>query len=98
MNRELTIAACLKMIEPIVAKRAEEYTKHGEPYRFDMLAGYDIAKAAHKMALEDLKPVLDAARREIDSCTYCQAAIKGTGGCFGSHQALRDALAEINHD
>lgn len=94
MTKELTIAECYKLIAPIVAERAEEYQKHGEPYRFDNLAGYAIAKAAHKLGLEEVALLRAEVRVVITNCLYCAAQERGTGACF-DHVALRAALAEV---
>ncbi len=60
------------------------------------IAFNDAAEKAKAMALEDLAPVLAAAKEIIDGCEYCQAALEGRGGgCYSPHKALRDALAEV---
>lgn len=63
-----------------------EEVQHTSRSHFGTAEGY-------RMALEDVEPVLQKAQKVIDECSFCQAALNGTGGCFGTHKPLRDALA-----
>ncbi len=104
----LTLGDKYKLINPIVMARAEEYEKHGEPYRFDMLAAYDIVDAAwhsrdaevnrYQGNLEDYMKRANAADAEAaqlqDTIDTLHSDLERTADGWHSALAQRDALMQ----